>query len=207
MNDKILIIGDNETAVWHPLEKVGERLEVILKDYDVTCREDYSSLTADELKKYGLLINYADAWQTKGTRQSAGAILSYVAAGGSLLSFHSGIIMKSTPEMEFLQGGRFIEHPAACELTYTPTDSDHPVLDGILPFTVFEEPYRLATADLAAHELLMTYSHDGQNWPAAWTLLYGTGKVVYLSPGHQAESFYNEMFSKLILNSVVWAVK
>ncbi|MCL2813511.1 MAG: ThuA domain-containing protein [Oscillospiraceae bacterium] len=206
MNDKILIIGDNEAAKWHPLKKVGDRLEAILKDYDVTLTEDYSRLTPDECKKYGLLVNYADAWQTKGTRQAAGAILAYVATGGSLLTLHSGIIMNSTPEMEFLQGGRFIEHPEACNLTYAPTDAAHPILDGISPFTVFEEPYRLALADLAAHELLMTYSHDGQNWPAAWTLLFGAGKVVYLSPGHQAQSFYDEMFSKLILNSVIWAM-
>jgi type 1 glutamine amidotransferase len=207
MNKKILVIGDNETAVWHPLEEVGRRLGAILGDYELTCTETYSSLTLDELKKYGLLINYADTWKTRGTRQSAGAILGYVAAGGSLLGIHSGIIMNSTPEMEFLQGGRFIEHPEACELTYTPTESTHPILDGIRPFTVFEEPYRLALADLAAHELLLTYFHDGKNWPAAWSLLYGEGKVVYLSIGHQAKSFYDEMYSKLIQNSVKWAYK
>ena len=204
MNKKILVIGDYEAAKWHPLKGVDERLEQILKGYDVTCTDDYSRLTSDELKKYALLINYADAWQTNGTRQSAGAIISYVAEGGSILTLHSGIIMRSTPEMELMQGGRFTGHPEACDLTYTPTDIKHPILDGIQAFTVFEEPYRLTLAELAEHEILMTYSHDGQDWAAAWTLLYGMGKVVYLSIGHQAKSFENEMFAKLILNSVKW---
>lgn len=206
MNNKILVIGDYEAAKWHSLKGVDKLLEKILQDYDVTFTEEYSGLESDELKKYSLVINYADAWQTKGTRKAAGAILSYAAEGGSILTFHSGIIMNSTPEMEFLQGGRFTGHPEACDLTYTPvpSESGRQILDGILPFTIFEEPYRLTMAELAAHELIMTYSHEGRDWPAAWTLLYGMGKVVYLSMGHQAKSFENEMFAKLILNSVKW---
>ena len=204
MNKKILVIGDYNDAKWHPLKGVDERLGRILKDYVVKCTEDYASLTSDELKKYALLINYADAWRTRGTRQTAGAILSYVAEGGSLLTLHSGIIMRSTPEMELLQGGRFTGHPEACDLTYAPTESKHPILDGVQAFTIFEEPYRVTMADFAEHEVLMTYSHDGQDWPAAWALSYGMGKVVYLSMGHQAQSFDNEMFAKLIINSVKW---
>jgi len=205
-NKKILVIGDYETARFHPLKGVDERLVKILKDYEVTCTENYAHLTSEELKKYGLLINYADAWQTRGTRQSAGAILSYIAEGGSMLTFHSGIIMSSMPEMEFLQGGHFTGHPEACELTYSPTETEHQILEGIQPFTIFEEPYRINMAELAEPEILLTYFHDGQDFPAAWTLLYGMGKVVYLSVGHQAKSFDNEMYAKLILNSVAWCM-
>ena len=201
---KILIIGDYEAAKWHPLKGVDEQLKLILKDYDVEFTEEYTGLTCDELKKYSLLINYADAWGKRGTRQTAGAILAYTAGGGSLLTLHSGIIMKSTPEMELMQGGRFTGHPDACDLTYTPAESKHPILDGIQAFTIFEEPYRLTLADFAEHEMLVSYSHEGQDYPAAWVLPYGMGKVVYLSMGHSAKSFENDMFAKLILNSVKW---
>ena len=204
MKKKILVIGDYEAAKWHPLKGVDVQLEQILKDYDLIFTDDYSSLTSEELKKYSLLINYADAWQTNGTKQTAGAILSYVAEGGAILTLHSGIITRSTPEMELMQGGRFTGHPDACDLTYTPADTSHPILDGIENFTIFEEPYRLTLVELAEHDVFMTYSHDGQDWTAAWTLSYGTGKVVYLSIGHQAKSFENEMFRKLIVNSVKW---
>lgn len=204
MNKKILVIGDYEAANWHPLKDIDERLMQILKDYDVTITEEYSCLTSDELKKYGLLINYADAWKTKGTKQTVGAILAYIAEGGSLLTLHSGIIMHSTPEMELMQGGCFTGHPDACDLTYTPTEIKHQILDGIQPFTIFEEPYRLTMSNLSEHEVLLTYSHNGQDWPAAWVLPYGMGRVVYLSIGHQVKSFDNEIFSKLIVNSVRW---
>lgn len=207
---KILVIGDYESAAWHPLKGVDERLSRLLTGYDINFTEDYSGLTWAELKQYDLLICYADAWKTKGTKQTAGAILSYVADGGSILTLHSGIIMHSTPEMELMHGGRFTGHPEACGLTYSPTASSspgrdvHPIMDGIESFTIFEEPYRLTMAEFAEHEALMTYSHEGRDWCAAWALSYGMGKVVYLSVGHQAASFDNEMFGKLIVNSVIW---
>lgn len=207
---KILVIGDYESAGWHPLKGVDERLEKILTGYDVKFTDKYSSLTSAELKQYDLLICYVDAWKTKGTKQAAGAILSYVAEGGSILTLHSGIIMRSTPEMELMQGGRFTGHPEACELTYSPANGSspsrdvHPIMNGIEAFTIFEEPYRLTLVNLAEHNILITYSHEGQDWPAAWVLPYGMGKVVYLSMGHQAASFDNAMFGKLIVNSVMW---
>ncbi|MCL2096159.1 MAG: ThuA domain-containing protein [Oscillospiraceae bacterium] len=209
-NKKILVTGDYAGAQWHPLKGVDERLEKILAGYDLDFSENYPGLTPEELNNYGVLICYIDAWNKRGARKAAGAILSYVAGGGSLLSLHSGIIMSSTPEMELMQGGRFTGHPEACELTYSPvspvnSEHKHPVLEGIEAFTIFEEPYRIDLCAFAEHEKLLTYSHDGRDdWPAGWTLPYGMGRIVYLSPGHQASSFDNKTFAGLILNSIRW---
>lgn len=206
MIKKILIIGDYETSHWHTFKGVDEQLTKILSGnaIDIKCTDEYSCLTLEELNKYNLLICYVDAWATRGSKQTTGAILSYIAGGGSLLTLHSGIITRSTPELELLHGGRFTGHPEACNLTYTPADSKHLIMQGIEPFTIFEEPYRFTMANLAERELLLTYSHEGQDYPAAWTLSYGMGKVVYLSIGHTAKSFESEMFGKLILNSIEW---
>jgi len=206
MKKKILAIGDYGAAKWHPFTGVDGLIAKALGDYDVTCSEDYPGLTPEKLGGYDLLVNYIDAWRAKGTRQTAGTILSYVATGGALLTIHSGIIMGSTPEMELMQGGRFTGHPNACDLTYTPVDVKHPILDGIEPFTIFEEPYRLTLFETAKPEILLTYSHEGQDWPAAWTLPYGMGRVAYLSMGHSAKSFENAMFAKLIANSAAWCM-
>ena len=203
MSKKILVIGDYE-AKWHPLTGVDKQLERILSGYDVKCMADYTNLTADELKGYDILICYLDAWGSNGTQKTAGAILSYVAGGGSLLSIHSGIIMKNTPEMELMQGARFTGHPEACELTYTPTESKHPIMNGIDSFMIFEEPYRFQMAGLVEPEMLLTYAHEDKTWDAAWVLPYGMGNVVYLSMGHSAKSFDSETFGKLIVNSADW---
>ena len=205
MNEKILVLGDYKAAKWHPLKGVDDCLKQILKDYEVSFSEEYSSLCSCELKKYDALICYADAWNSNATKQTAGAILSYAAEGGALVTIHNGIITRSNPEVELMHGARFTGHPEACDLTYTPVDLKHPILEGIKPFTIFEEPYRFTVAELAKTELLITYSHEGKDWPAAWTLFYGMGKIAYLSMGHSAKSFENETFARLIVNSVVWA--
>jgi Uncharacterized protein conserved in bacteria len=207
MGKKIIIIGDYEIAKWHPLKGVDEHLIKILDGYDITIKADYSELTSCELKQYDLLICYTDAWRTTGTKQAVGAILSYIAEGGKILSLHSGIIMRTTPEMELMQGARFTGHPEACDLVYTPTESTHAIMNGITQFTIFEEPYRFAMDELAEPEMLLTYSHEGADYPAAWVLPYGMGDVVYLSMGHSAKSFETEMFRKMILNSVEWCIK
>ena len=204
MSKKILVIGDYDEGKWHPLTDVDKQLEKILVGCDVKCTQDYTALTPCDLKAYDLLICYTDAWRARGTHELAGSILSYVADGGALLSIHSGIIMRNTPEMEMMQGASFTGHPAACDLTYTPAAGNHPVIDGIGEFVIFEEPYRFTMANLAEPEILLTYAYEDKSWEAAWTLPYGKGSVVYLSMGHSAKSFDSAMFAKMIVNSANW---
>lgn len=212
MGKEILAIGDykekgKKAANWHPFDGVDEQLEKLLASagHETKCTDEYTELTSCELKKYDVLIFYPDAWAKRATPKTAGAVLSYAAEGGSILTFHSGLITRSNPEIELMHGARFTGHPEACDLTYSLAENaKHPIIDGIKDFTIFEEPYRFTMAELAAHEMLLTYSHDGQTFPAAWTLPYGMGKVVYLSIGHRADSFKNETFGKIILNSIEW---
>ena len=206
MSKKILVIGDYE-AKWHPLTDVDKKLEGILCGYNVTCTADYPNITADDLAKYDILICYLDAWGSRATQVTAGAILSYVAGGGKLISIHSGIIMHNTPEMELMQGGCFTGHPAACDLTYTPTETTHPIMNGIDEFVIFEEPYQFKMAEIVKPEMLLTYAYEGKACEAAWVLPYGMGTVVYLSMGHSAKSFESEMFAKMIVNSADWLTK
>lgn len=211
MGKKILAIGDYKekgakAANWHPFDGIDEQLEKILgADNDIKCTDEYPELTGRDLRQYDILVFYPDAWGKRATPKTAGAVLSYVARGGSILTFHSGLITPTNPEILLMHGAKFTGHPEACDLKYTPAaDSKHPILNGIPEFTIFEEPYRFTMAELAAHEMLLTYSHEGQTYPAAWTLPYGMGKVVYLSIGHTAKSFESETFVKLILNCVDW---
>jgi len=203
MSKKILVIGDYE-AKWHPLTDVDKELEGILSGYDVTCTADYPDLDAHELAKYDILVCYLDAWGSRATQATAGAILSYVAGGGSLLSIHSGIIMHNTPEMEAMQGACFTGHPAACDLTYIPTETTHPIMNGIEEFVIFEEPYQFKMDGIVKPEMLLTFAYEDKSYEAAWTLPYGKGTVVYLSMGHSAKSFESEMFGKMIKNSADW---
>ena len=205
MKKRILLLGDRSLPRYHPLDEVVPPLSALLGvDYDLTITEDYPELTAASLGDCDLIINYIDNWAARGGDRAAGVLLSHMSLGGRLLTLHSGLIMKTHPELEAMQGGRFEGHPESCELAYLPADSAHPILREIEPFVLFEEPYRFTVANLPRPEMLLTYLHEDKEWPAGWVLPYGLGQVVYLSMGHRGASLTHPMVQRLVLNSVKW---
>ena len=107
--------------------------------------------------------------------------------------------------MEQLVGGAFTGHPQHEVLTYS-VKTAHPVSQGLESFSMDEEPYQFTLDPLANLTLLLEYTYRGQQYPAAWLRAFGKGKVVYLSPGHNAASFQNEGFRALLLRSAAWCV-
>ncbi len=200
---KILVLGDYTLATWHPLTGVDEALKGILSDYELTITEDYAGLSAQELAKYDVVINYIDAWGKRGSSDLAGAFLQYVSGGGAMLALHNGIIARNTPEMEQLIGGRFLGHPQQRMLTYTVKDV-HPISKNLPEFSIDEEPYQFELDNLVKPVMLLTYKLEDKDCPAAWVRSFGKGKVVFLSMGHSYKSFASEGFCELIRRSVLF---
>lgn len=202
---RALLMGDYAHHTWHGLAGVDEQIREILSDYEIEICTDYAHLTAERLRPFDFIIDYIDGWNRCGNCDAAGELLSYVAQGGALLSLHNGIIKRSSPEMEQMVGGAFTGHPQHEVLTYS-VKTAHPVSQGLESFSMDEEPYQFTLDPLANLTLLLEYTYRGQQYPAAWLRAFGKGKVVYLSPGHNAASFQNEGFRALLLRSAAWCV-
>lgn len=203
----VLLIGDYTLAQWHPLHGVDDQIQRILADeFSLKVTEDYPSLTLPDLQQYDLVVDYCDAWQERGTADFAGNLIAYVALGGSLLVLHGGIICRTNPEMEQMIGGSFTGHPDKDMLRYE-TICQHPITAGISSFEIVEEPYRFVIDPIAKLTILMEYLHQGERYPAAWLRVFGKGKLVYLSIGHNAESFIDSGFADLIRQSSRWCVQ
>lgn len=202
---RALLMGDYAHHTWHGLAGVDEQIREILSDYEVEICTDYAHLTAERLRPFDFVIDYIDGWNRCGNCDAAGELLGYVAQGGALLSLHNGIIKRSSPEMEQMVGGAFTGHPQHEVLTYA-VKTAHPVSQGLESFSMDEEPYQFTLDPLANLTLLLEYTYRGQQYPAAWLRAFGKGKVVYLSPGHNAASFQNEGFRALLLRSAAWCV-
>ena len=209
MKKHFMLLGDYAKPRYHPLRGVDDAITGMLNDmfetYDISITEDYPTLTLDDLRKYNLIINYIDTWD-RANADFAGALLGYIAAGGRLLTLHSGIIAHSLPEIEQLVGACFTEHPPREPLEYTLAEA-HPITRGLEPFTIDEEPYKFVMDNLARVSVFMEYTYKGEKFPAAWTRTYGSGKSCYLSMGHEAASFANEGFVKLIKRSLLWCME
>lgn len=201
------LFGDYTHIAYHPLTGVDAAISRALRDdFDVSCTEAYPEATYETLSQFDLIIWYIDNWGARGTRQAAGALIAYVANGGKLLCLHSGIITAVHPETQPVYGGGFAHHPPADNLTYSaiPEKADHPIVQGVEPFTVFDEPYQFSFDPYIEREEFLTYSFEGKDWPAGWTHLYGLGRVVYLSLGHTGEVYENPQAQKLLRNGAAY---
>jgi len=202
---KVLLIGNYTKPDWHPIAGVDDEIKRILVDFDIEITEEYPPMKLRDLQKYDLIINYADTLSSHGTPDFAGALLGYVADGGSLLAVHNGILADALPELIQLMGASFVEHPPMEPLEYVKS-CEHPIVDTLEPFTINEEPYMFKMDNLANVTIIMEYIFKDEKYPAAWTRPYGKGKVCYLQPGHNAETFKDESFGNLLKRAALWCV-
>lgn len=204
---KAVLIGDNTLAQWHPLKGPDKEISEILSDFEVFQTEDYNQFLEENLESYNLCIAFTDRWKERLTDKQTTGLLSFVAHGGGLLMLHNGIAIQTRYELAQLAGCKFTGHPEQTVLTYTPVQSGHAIMKGIESFSVKEEPYQFMIDNLIETTMLLEYEFEGKQNPAAWAHDYGSGRVVYLSPGHNIETFMEPMFRKLLHASALWAVK
>jgi type 1 glutamine amidotransferase len=203
---KALLLGDYSYPEFHPLQGVDEEISHILQDWmTVQCSENRKMLLKENLTPFDLCISYCDSRKEVLSPQQTAGLLSYVSGGGGLLVLHNGITLQGRYEIAQLMGARFLRHPAAGPLSFKVTAPDHPIMEGIEPFEIQEEPYRFDFDPFTEKTLLMEYEHEGEWWPAAWSLSYGLGRVVYLMPGHNQPSFQHEGYRKLLFQAAKWA--
>lgn len=181
----------------HVLDDVWDGLFVI------DTEENYGALTVEQLHAYDLVVNYAEFWDRKGTKNAAGSLVSYVADGGSYLAVHNGLCNGDQFELDCLIGARFLESGEPCFMEFRKTELEHPVTAYFQAFHAAEEPMFVLLDPLSASEVLVEIPYAAAKLPAVWCRRYGWGKVFCVSPGHQAETFL-PFLSKIIYRAGLW---
>lgn len=145
-------------------------------------------------------------------------LISYVNKGGGLMLMHGGIVMQNN-SMEFskMVGGSFDYHPKQQEITLQLTDANHPMLapfDG-KPFVHVDEAYMFKNAyfEYDFHPLLYLQTSKLVGLKekpkkdiayVSWIKKYGKGKVFYVSPSHNAQSFETPSMLQYYLNGMLY---
>lgn len=203
---RALALGHYHDWRYHPFTDVDKELESIFAGtMEVGSTDQYAMLHPDTLAEYRLFISYTESVDGKLSPGEAAALLSFVAQGGGLLAIHNGITLQRNHALAGMIGARFTGHPPFTALPVDVREPEHPIMRGIEPFVIDDEPYRFEFSPLLQTTVLAEYEHDGQRWPAAWAHEYGLGRIVYLMPGHQVASFQVEAYRRLILNGGMWA--
>lgn len=205
---KALLIGDFTDPPYHPLDKVEQEIStILLHTVTVHSTEDYNQLHIDQLRTYDLCISYTDCFTKPVSSEQTAGLLAYVSGGGALLVIHNGISLQNKYELCQMIGAKFTGHPPFQTLEFQIAAVEHPIMQGIQSFTIDDEPYRFKFDPFTETIVLFEYTYEGERYPAAWAHDYGLGRVVYLMPGHQVQSFVNPMYRQIIKNSSRWAMK
>ncbi|MBK1809922.1 ThuA domain-containing protein [Clostridium sp. YIM B02505] len=205
---KILIIGEYENAMYHPLREVEKELRNIIGDeFQVIATDYFNRLSYEDISEYRLIISYTDCWQAEENKNLTAALLAFVAQGGALIVIHNGISLQINYELAMLIGAKFTMHPEATMLAYKNFNINHPIMKGCEEFQIHEEPYQFVFDNLATKEVLFYYEYNNILYEAAWSLEYGKGRVVYLSPGHSRASFEVEGYRNIIKRSIYWSMR
>ena len=133
-------------------------------------------------------------------------LASYVAAGGCLVVWHSGLYgYPGDGKMIELMGGHFFHKPPALlNVTYS-TVAGTPMSLGVASFEVLDEHYQVACDPQVVDVFLKSSSAEGES-PAGWSRIYGKGRVCYLAAPHPTNKVVPE-FDELMALCLQWCAE
>ena len=194
-----------------------------LKNYDAVVLNNNCSvgprrdLILDVLDKDPNLTD--DQRKTKAAELEAN-LIEYVKKGGGLMVVHGAIVMQnnSMPFSEMV-GGSFDYHPAQQEITLELCEPNHPLVKafGGKAFVHVDEPYLFnkAYAQKNFRPLLYmdtdkltkkTKEIDEKIKYVSWVKKFGKGRVFYVSPSHNAQSFEDARLLKFYLDGAQYVL-
>jgi type 1 glutamine amidotransferase len=174
-----------------------------------------SAFARDLRPRYDVLVLYDLSPDLSATGRTN--LRAFVEAGRGVIALHHAAA--DYPGWEWwwkeVIGGRYVLQaepgfPASgyregVWLTVEPA-GNHPITAGIGPLRLFDETYRGLWIAPTSKPLLRT-THPTSDPVVGWISAYPASRVVYLQPGHGAESHRHPAYRQLIRNAILWAGK
>ena len=142
------------------------------------------------------------------------ALAEAIAGGKGLVGIHGAGIMGVVgdgldPEwqpMYELLGNRYLSHgPGHHEGRHTiEIIGDHPVVEGVEDFELFDEYYEFELADDDVTVFAQRQRADGVVIPVGYAREVGDGRVVYLALGHDMRAWGEPAFRTLVRQALQW---
>ncbi|HMP29130.1 MAG TPA: ThuA domain-containing protein [Saprospiraceae bacterium] len=190
-----------------------------LKQYDAILLNNTCSKATHRNLFYDMLqagTTLADDQRVIVAAQYENNLLNYVYQGGGLGIFHGAItFLNKSSTFSLMVGGSFDYHPEQQNIEVNLYDSDHPLLQPFKgkSFQHYDEPYFFNNA-YSEHNFRPLLWIDGskvfkQRDPIvkkkiyiSWIKTFGSGRVFYCSPSHNAQSFENASLLQFMLNGI-----
>ena len=180
----------------------------------VTVVEDPSFLDSAALTNYATVVLHFQNWETPGPGPAARENLRrYVERGGGLVLTHfaCGAWYGEWPEFKNLAGRAWFgpnggrQHDPHGSFTVHICDANHPVTSGVKDFETTDELYTCLEGDAPIQVLATAKSKvDGKDYPMAFVLNYGQGRVFHTPLGHDTRAFGVDGVGELLRRGTAW---
>lgn len=204
--------------------------------FEVVESNDVNMFAADKLKEFdAVVLNntcskrsrrnlFLDALGEDKADEAAvleKSLLKFVEDGKGFVVIHGGIVtFNGCEKIVDMQGGAFDFHPPQQEVTLTAVDPEHPLVQAFegRPFIHVDEPYMFKGAykDKNFRPLLVMDKSKlkvGRNQKVmsdvryvSWIKKYGKGRVFFVSPSHNAQSFSDPRLLQFYLDGIQYAL-
>lgn len=210
----LVLYGD----YWHPAEVIRRGLESfreedICLDFMTDAKD---MLTVPMLDQYDVIMNCKcnqlnegnqHTWFDPGvTEVGPEELEAFVRSGRGFLSVHSGNAFyaeNDSPEYIAFVGNYFVKHPPRCDVQVSPC-GDHPITEGLAPFTIRDEHYEITVTAPDARQILRTESETGGVQNGGYVREIGNGRLCVLTPGHILSVWEHPSFRRLLARSIRW---
>ena len=194
------------------LESLGPEIQYQIAELPAA----YDMFLQENRDKYDVLVFY-HMWQ-QITEAQEHVLADCISQGKPLVVLHHSICAYDDwPEYFNIIGGKYFHKPTTVKGKDYPASSyihdlhfkvrivDHknPVTKGLTDFDIFDETYKGFYVDDGVTPLLTT--DEPSSTPViGWSKMYGKARVVVLQSGHDAPTFGNPDFRKLLKQSIMW---
>jgi hypothetical protein len=176
----------------------------------------YDMFLPENRNKYDVLVFY-HMWQ-KISDEQATILADCIREGKPLVALHHSICAYDDwPEYFNIIGGKYFHKPTVVKGEKYPActyihdlhfkvrivDPENPVTKGLTDFEIFDETYKGYYVEEGITPLLTT--DEPSSTPViGWCKTYGKARIVTLQSGHDAPTFENPNYRKLLKQSIEW---
>lgn len=211
---KILLVTGNDYP-GHPWKETAPALRDLLqKDARLQVRvvEDPHVLDSRALQDYDAVVLHFMNWETPSPGEAARDNLRrFVEAGKGLMLVHFACgAWQDWPEFRNLAGRawdpKLRPHDPRGPFRVEIADPEHPITKGLQPFDTDDELYTCLAGERPIHVVAQARSKvDGKDYPMAFVLDYGKGRVFHTVLGHDVKAIANSAVPELLRRGCAWS--
>jgi type 1 glutamine amidotransferase len=190
--------------------QVMATLAASTRAFSVTATEDLSTLGAENLRGYDVVMFALTSGELPLAASQKSALVDFVSSGHGFIGVHSATdTLYEWPDYGRLVGAYFKEHPWTQQGTVVVEDASHPANAGSGDrFSLLEEFYTFQDNPRGRVQVLLRLDAASVgaagDYPLAWAQSFGAGRTYYNALGHFPSTWMDPRFQRQLAGAIRW---